>query len=313
MLDLLNFQNESDSTYKLYHGDAMQMLDYIENETVQLIVTSPPYNIGKEYERNNRLSLEEYIEWLEPIIHKLCCKLLEGGSICWQVGNYIQDGEVFPLDYFFYKLFVDNGLQLRNRIIWRYNFGLHATRRLSGRYETLLWFTKSRDYKFNLDPIRVPQMYPGKRHASDKGDKAGTPSGNRLGKNPSDIWEFSPETAFLEDPVWEIPNVKASHPEKTVHPCQFPTELVERCVLAFSDKNDLILDPFVGAGTSVIAAMKHERFGIGIDQSQAYVELAEKRLKSFVDGDLKLRPSGKPIRKPEKNEKVAKYPDEWLK
>ena len=130
------------------------------------------------------MSLDEYLEWLEPIVKKLCSKIRPGGSVCWQVGNFVKDGEVFPLDYFFYKMFIDQGLKLRNRIIWQFNFGLHASKRLSGRYETLLWFTKSDNYTFNLDPIRIPQLYPGKRHSKRKGERAGQISGNPLGKNP---------------------------------------------------------------------------------------------------------------------------------
>lgn len=296
---------------KILLGDSLNVLDKIKDKSFQLIVTSPPYNIGKEYERGKRRSLDEYVEWLKPIIEKLCKKVSDDGSICWQVGNYVKDGEVFPLDYFFYKIFMDQGCQLRNRIIWHFNFGLHANRRFSGRYETLLWFSKTSAYKFNLDPVRVPQLYPGKRHSSAKGEKAGQPSGNPLGKNPSDYWEFSSEEAFQEDLLWELPNVKANHPEITPHPCQFPSELAERCVLAFTDVGDAVLDPFVGAGTSVVSAIRHGRSGLGIDQSKEYVQLSRERIKALKDGKLKLRPTGKPVRQPIKGEKVAEIPDEW--
>lgn len=296
---------------QIIHGDSLKKLDQFDDGSVDLIVTSPPYNIGKEYEKDNKLSLDEYVLWLEPIIEKLCNKLKPTGSICWQVGNYIKDGEVFPLDYYFYKIFIDQNFQLRNRVIWHFNFGLHADKRFSGRYETLLWFSKSSEYKFNLDPVRVPQLYPGKRHSSNKGDKAGKPSGNPLGKNPSDFWVFSSEVAFQEDLLWSLPNVKSNHPEKTPHPCQFPSELAERCVLAFTDKGDVVLDPFVGAGTSVIAAMKHERIGVGIDKDKSYVGLARERMKAFEDGTLKFRPGGKNVRTPKKGEKVSEIPQEW--
>jgi adenine-specific DNA-methyltransferase len=122
------------------------------------------------------------------------------GSICWQVGNHVDDGEVVPLDIVLYPIFKEHGLKLRNRIVWHFEHGLHCTKRLSGRYETILWFTKSNDYTFNLDPIRVPSKYPGKKHF--KGPRAGQLSGNPLGKNPSDVWIF--------------PNVKNNHVEKTV-------------------------------------------------------------------------------------------------
>jgi DNA modification methylase len=202
---------------------------------------------------------------------------------------------------------------LRNRIIWRYNFGLHATTRLSGRYETLLWLTKSSKYKFNLDPIRIPQLYPGKRHSSKKGDKAGKPSGNPLGKNPTDYWEFSGRDAFLNEPIWDIPNVKSNHPEKTPHPCQFPIELAERCILAFSDAGDRVLDPFMGVGTTVVAALKQKRVGIGIEKDSMYIEMAKDRIAAFREGVLPIRRGGQKPRLPKPMEKVATVPADWIK
>lgn len=287
------------------------MLNHIQDGTVQLVVSSPPYNIGKEYELDSRMPLEDYIGWLEPIVSKLCTKISEHGSICWQVGNYVNKGQVFPLDYYFYSMFEASGFKLRNRIIWHFNFGLHATSRLSGRYQTLLWFTKSDDYTFNLDPIRVPQLYPGKRHSSKKGERAGKPSGNPLGKNPSDFWEFSASDAFDVSPMWDIPNVKSNHPEKTIHPCQFPIELAERCVLAFSNAGDCVLDPFVGTGTSMIAALKHDRRALGIDRDPEYVRLADDRIRALQTGELPMRKSGQPTRRPKPTEKVALVPEDW--
>lgn len=186
---------------RLVHGDALTVLDSIEAGSCRLVVTSPPYNIGKEYEREQRLTLDEYLAWLKPIIEKLCEKVADNGHICWQTGNFVNDGEVFPLDLHFYSMFKEAGFKLRNRIIWHFNFGLHAQSRFSGRYETILWFSKGDKYVFNLDPVRVPQRYPGKRHAPRKGAKAGTPSGNPLGKNPSDFWTFEAEEAFKLNPT----------------------------------------------------------------------------------------------------------------
>ena len=281
------------------------------DESVQLVLTSPPYNIGKIYEQDEKRSLDDYLEWMSPIISLIKSKLSDSGSVCWQVGNYVNNKQIYPLDYYFYEAFKKQGLQLRNRIIWRFNFGLHANARFSGRYETLLWFTKSSDYKFNLDSVRVPQLYPGKRHSKSKGSLAGRPSGNRKGKNPSDYWEFSPKAAFLEDPVWDLPNVKSNHPEKTSHPCQFPIELAERCILAFTDVGDLVVDPFLGAGTTSIASAKHDRRCVGIDKDKAYTALARERLKAFYNESLKMRPSGKPVRQPRAGESVSTIPTEW--
>jgi adenine-specific DNA-methyltransferase len=298
---------------QLLHGDVLEWLATLPKKRFSLIVSSPPYNIGKIYERGEELSLEDYVYWQTKVARRLVECLKDDGSICWQVGNYIKDGEVFPLDIYFFEIFTRLGMRLRNRIIWRFNFGHHADRRFSGRYETLLWFTKSDEYKFNLDAVRVPQLYPGKRHAKSKAGKAGLPSGNPNGKNPSDFWEFSADKDFEQNPVWDIPNVKANHPEKTEHPCQFPIELAERCILAFTRKGDAILDPFVGTGASVIAAIKHHRKAIGIDKESRFLGIAKKRLRLLERGELSMRPLGKPVRRPLPTEKVAQVPVEWKK
>ena len=295
--------------WEIVEGDALEKLDAIDDGSCKLVITSPPYNIGKEYERDQRLSLREYLRWLNRIIGKLCDKVASDGHICWQSGNFVHEGEVFPLDTFFYRMFKRRGFKLRNRIIWHFNFGLHAQTRFSGRYETLLWFTKSDDYTFNLDPVRVPQLYPGKRHSSKKGAKAGQPSGNPQGKNPSDFWVFDAANAFHDEAIWDFPNVKAKHPEKTIHPCQFPSELVERCVLALTNLDELVLDPFIGSGTTAIASLKYGRRVIGIDRDSRYVQLARQRIADRAN--LKTRPIGKPVHLPQPGEAVASIPKEW--
>lgn len=303
---------QSCKSHHLLHGDAAARLKDIPDGSCRLVITSPPYNIGKAYERSQRRTLEEYIKWLDPIVEACCNKVSDDGHLCWQTGNHVRNGEVYPLDYFFYEMIARRGFKLRNRIIWHFNFGLHAKKRFSGRYETLLWFSKSDSYYFNLEPILVPQIYPGKRHSKARGDRAGSPSGNRAGKNPTDFWVFDPDEALHKNPIWELPNVKASHPEKTIHPCQFPSELVERCLLSLTDVSDTVLDPFVGSGTTVVASALHGRKGIGIDQNEGYIKLAESRLQALFEGRLKHRPFGKPIRRASPGELVARVPPEWL-
>ncbi|MBI2861246.1 MAG: site-specific DNA-methyltransferase [Chloroflexi bacterium] len=280
-------------------------------ELFTLIITSPPYNIGKAYEE--QVSLEEYLDWQSSIIEQLVTLLSPSGSICWQVGNYVDRGEVFPLDVYFYPIFKKLGLKLRNRVIWHFGHGLHASQRFSGRYETLSWFTKSDSYVFNLDAVRVPAKYPGKRHY--KGEKRGQPSGNPLGKNPSDFWEFPNLWEFLaeewESSIWDIPNVKANHCEKTIHPCQFPVELVERCVLALTNENDWVLDPFAGVGSTLIAAAKHGRRCVGIERESEYCAIARRRIADLYAGNLKLRPISRPVYQPTGREKVSQIPMEW--
>jgi len=294
------------------HKDVLAAFSEIEPKSIDLVVSSPPYNIGKSYEKDTKLTFEQYVEWQKQVISELVKLVSDQGSICWQVGNFVRNGEVIPLDSIFYQVFADHGLKLRNRIIWKFNFGYNLDRRFSGRYETMLWFTLSDDYKFNLDPVRIPQIYPGKRHSKAKGERAGQPSGNPKGKNPSDFWEFSAERDFVENPIWDIPNVKASHPEKSDHPCQFPIELVERCVAALTEPGDKVLDPFVGTGATVIAALKHGRRGIGIDKDKGFLDIAEQRIRALRSGELPMRPPGQPVRRPVSTEKVAKTPDEWL-
>ncbi|OGO42262.1 MAG: DNA methyltransferase [Chloroflexi bacterium RBG_16_57_9] len=294
-----------DADLVLYQGDVSDFVATIPDNSISLIITSPPYNLGKDYE--NRVSIEKYLETQERTIAQLYRILREDGSICWQVGNFVQDGEVFPLDIFYYGIFKRLNLFLRNRIIWYFGHGLHASKRFSGRYETLLWFTKSNNYVFNLDAVRVPSKYPGKRHY--KGPNIGKPSGNPKGKNPSDIWEVLLKD--WEEALWDIPNVKSNHPEKTIHPCQFPVELVERCVFALTNEGDWVFDPYVGVGTTLIAAIMHNRRAAGSEKESEYVEIAHERLLAYFNGTLTVRPIGKPVYEPTGREKVSQVPEEW--
>ena len=289
----------------LFDGDCGEFLKDIPSNSVDLIITSPPYNIGKKYEK--KTTLHSYLKSQEPVIAELHRVLASTGNLCWQVGNYVEKGEVFPLDIYFYEIFKRFDLKLRNRIIWRFNHGLHCSKRFSGRYEVILWFTKSDDYIFNLDPVRVPAKYPGKRHF--KGPKKGQLSGNPLGKNPSDIWDVVKQD--WEDEVWDIPNVKANHPEKTEHPCQFPVELVQRCVLALTQSEGVVLDPYCGVGSTIIAALQHGRKAIAAEQDSRYIAITRERIQKFEQGVLPLRPLGKPIHKPTGKERIAQIPLEW--
>jgi DNA modification methylase len=288
-------------------GDCLNTLRTLPNGFAKLIITSPPYNIGKAYEKATELG--EYLNALSPIIDQLVRVLSPRGSLCWQVGNYVEDGEVFPLDIFYYKVFKSHNFKLRNRIIWHFEHGLHASKRFSGRYETLLWFTKGDTYTFNLDPVRIPSKYPGKTHF--KGEKRGQPSGNPLGKNPSDIWHIVLQD--WETALWNIPNVKANHPEKTIHPCQFPIELVERCVLALTNEGDWVLDPFSGVGSALLAALKNKRRAIGCEKEEEYVQIAKQRISDLYSGLLRYRQIGKPVHQPTGREKVAQIPLDWVK
>lgn len=271
---------QTDSRAEIVCENNLRFIHKLDDESMNLIITSPPYNIGKAYEV--RQEREKYIEDQAACIAEAVRVLAPNGSICWQVGNHVDNGEVFPLDILLYPLFAQHGLKLRNRIVWTFGHGLHCQKRFSGRHETILWFSKTDDYTFNLDPVRVPTKYPNKKHF--KGPNKGKLSSNPLGKNPSD--------------VWDIPNVKSNHVEKTDHPCQFPVGLVERLVLALTNEGDNVLDPYLGVGSSAIAALKHHRNAYGCDLNQGYVNIAWERIHQLRDGTLRTRPMNKPVYDP---------------
>lgn len=272
-----------DNDVTLHSGRAEDLLEQLPEKSLQLVVTSPPYNIGKAYEKRKKLTIEQYVAEQRNVIAR-CARLLKPtGSICWQVGNHVIDNELYPIDIMLFPVFRDIGMVLRNRIVWHFEHGLHCSRRLSGRYETIMWFTwPGTDYVFDVDPIRVPQKYPGKKYF--KGPKAGQYSANPLGKNPGD--------------VWVIPNVKHNHVEKTSHPCQFPVELVERLVLALTRENDLILDPYIGVGTTAVASLLHNRRAAGADVVSEYIKIATKRITAAANGTLRVRPRNRPVYTP---------------
>lgn len=299
--------------FKYEKKDALSFLKKQKDSSIKLIITSPPYNIGKEYETVT--SLKQYLEKIEPIISESVRTLSDDGSICWEVGNYIDPvtSEVYPLDIYYYEIFKKYGLQLRNRIIWHFGHGLQCEKRFSGRYETILWFSKTDTYTFNLDNVRIPSKYPGKK--SYKGENKGKLSGNPKGKNPEDVWQATVERLYddWERQIWDVPNVKSNHPEKTIHPCQFPIELVERCVLALTNENDVVYDPFAGVGSTLLAALKNNRRAFGTELMQEYIDIGLERIKALSKDELKTRPIYQRIYEPSGNDTISKYPVEWMK
>lgn len=273
------------------HQDAFEFLTELEPESIDLIVSSPPYCMGKEYEKSFHVS--DFIEAHERLAPLLSRVLRKGGSLCWQVGHHVSSGVVVPLDALAYSIFnKEPNLSLRNRIVWTFGHGVHATRRFSGRHETILWFTKGNEFFFDLDAVRVPQRYPGKRHY--KGPNKGELSGNPKGKNPSD--------------VWDIPNVKANHIEKTSHPCQFPVALVQRLIRALAKPEAVVADPFCGSGTTAVASLLESRSFIGCDNKKRYVAIARNRVNQTKEGGGTYRPIERPIFQPKGTESVARRP-----
>lgn len=278
---------------QLFYMDVEKFLDSLPVAPIfDLVVTSPPYNIGKEYEE--QMPLEKYVKWQKRIIDKIYIRLKDTGSICWQVGNYVENGSITPLDIELAPIFKKLKMHLRNRIIWHFGHGLHNKSRFSGRYEVVLWYTKTDKYTFNLDDVRIPSKYPSKR--SYRGENKGKLSGNPKGKNPED--------------VWDIPNVKGNHIEKTNHPCQFPVGLIERLVLSLTNEGNLVFDPFAGVSSSGVAALLHGRYFWGCEIMEEYINLGKNRLDQTIDGTIKYRPYDKPIYDA-KASALSKFPEEW--
>lgn len=283
----------------LHNGDCIELLKRLPDESVDLIITSPPYCIGKAYEDPHN-DIKTFKTQHTNIFDELYRVVKPGGSVCWQVGYHISDKCVIPLDCIIYDIFTslsgdrEYPFILRNRIIWTFGHGLNSTKRFSGRHETIMWFTKGEQTMFNLDDVRVPQKYPGKR--SYKGPNKGKLSGNPLGKNPSD--------------VWDIPNVKALHIEKTEHPCQFPVAIPQRLIKSLTEPGALILDPFMGSGTSGVAALIEGRRFVGAELVKKYYDITIERLKEAAEGKAKVR-EDKPVIEPNQNTAVAKLPEEF--
>lgn len=271
---------DEEAEVSFLRGDCLELLAAMPDGAARLVATSPPYNIGKAYERSR--TLEEYVDSQAEVITECARVLADDGSLCWQTGNYVRRGEIVPLDALLFPIFRGLGLRMRNRIVWHFEHGLHCTKRFSGRYETISWFSKSDDHFFDVDPIRVPQKYPNKRHF--KGPRAGQLSGNPLGKNPGDVWIF--------------PNVKHNHIEKTEHPCQFPVELVERLVLSMTEPGDLVLDPYMGVASTAIGAIRHGRRAAGAELDADYHRIGVERLQAAWNGELRTRPMTRPVYQP---------------
>ena len=275
----------------LFFGDCLKLINRLPDSSVDLTITSPNYCMGKEYETSR--SIADFIATHKMLLPEIVRITRDGGSICWQVGYHVKNRTVYPLDYVVFSILEGlKGIVLRNRIVWTFGHGLHPASRFSGRHETILWFTKGSDYKFNLDAVRVPQKYPGKRHY--KGPRKGEFSGNPKGKNPGD--------------VWEIPNVKGNHIEKLDHPCQFPVALTERLVRALCPKKGLVFDPHMGTSSTGVGAIINKRRFLGAEINEKYETIAHSRLLEAYDGIVPVRPIEQPLYVPSAGDKVAHRP-----
>ena len=254
---------------KIYQKSSEHMSE-IPDKSVDLIVTSPPYNInikygnktikGKTIESKSRkyddnLSEDEYRKLLGNVFSECKRVLKDNGSIWINIKNRYDNGCIitpFWLEEFFRDMY------LKNLIIWNFDWGGSTNKRFAPRYEFVYWYTKNKDnYNFNLDDVKIPALnYRPDRYKSQL-------------KNPSD--------------VWKIPMVSGNFIERTGHPAQYPERLVERIILAGTNEGDVVLDPFMGSGTSAVVAKKLGRNYLGYEIVPEYIEMANIRLKNTGD------------------------------
>lgn len=239
------------SSIQIINGDALEELKRIDSDSVDLIIADPPYNLGKDYGNNHDIKgFDEYLHFSTSWLTEAHRILARWGTL------YVFMGFRF-ISYLYDILDQKLGMFFNSWITWHYTQGMGRKRGFSPRHDDILMFTKSRDFKFNLDSIRVPQKYYRQRN-------------NMAGANPGDVWEFS--------------HVHYSNPERENHPTQKPEALIERMVLASSDEGDLVLDPFFGSGTTLRVCQVLNRRCIGIELNPHYVEIARQRLQKPFEG-----------------------------
>lgn len=242
-------------------GDCRELLKTVPSGSVRLVVTSPPYNIGKPYgQYKDKIALNDWQELINEVTKEVCRILTPDGSFFLNLSPVpLGDSkEIVPLPFIGYQIFKDNGLYLRNMITWTFNNMQNCTNRLSGRYENILWGVKDIDnYIFNLDDVRIPYITK-----NDKRLEGG------VGRNPTDVWYF--------DRVNNMTKKKLN----LSHPTVYPLPMIVRIVKMATNPGDIVLDPFAGSGTSLVAAKIMGRKGIGFELDDKYKEEFERRLRT---------------------------------
>lgn len=250
--------------FLIYQGDCMEYLQRIDPGSIPLTVTSPPYNIGKEYE--SICDIDDYLDWCESWIRQIHRVTSVDGAFWLNLGyvSLAERAKAIPIPYLLWDRVPFFLLQ---EIVWNYGAGVATKHSFSPRNEKFLWYVKNPDeYVFNLDEVRDPNVkYPNQK-------KNGKLKCNPLGKNPTDVWQFAKVTSGKD----------RSSKERTPHPAQFPIAVVDRIVKACSVPGDVILDPFLGSGSMIEAALRNDRLAIGFELNPKYVELAASRIKRFL-------------------------------
>ena len=250
--------------YAIFKGDSRDLLKALPKEAIDLTFTSPPYNIGKEYEKVQPIS--EYLDWCSEWLSELSRVTKPDGALLLNVGYVTlpDRAKSIPIPYLLWDRvpFV-----LMQEIVWNYGAGVAAKKFLSPRNEKVLWYVKDlENYCFNLDAIRDPDVaYPNQK-------KKGKLRCNTIGKNPSDVWQIAKVTSG---------EGRASK-ERMPHPAQFPLDLCERALKGFSDVDDVVVDPFLGSGSTIDACLRWGRYAIGFEIREDYCSMAETRAKDVL-------------------------------
>jgi adenine-specific DNA-methyltransferase len=264
IISALGRPTDRGSNWALYQGDSMELLSTLPESCLPLIVTSPPYNIGKSYEQVRDVG--EYIDWCAEWIELIYRATAKDGALWLNLGYLAmpERAKAVPIPYLLWDRVP---FFLVQEIVWNYGAGVAARHSFSPRNEKFLWYVKDpENYTFNLDDVRDPDVkYPNQR-------KNGKLKCNPLGKNPTDVWQIPKVTS----------GTNRASVERTPHPAQFPIAVVERIVRACSNLGDVILDPFMGSGSLAEAALQSGRKVIGFEIKPEYVELSSKRLKAAL-------------------------------
>jgi len=226
-------------------GDAQQELRRLPAQSVDLLVADPPYNLGKDYGNNHDLKAwQDYADFTRGWLGEAVRVLKPTGSL------YVFMGVRF-IARLFVLLEEEFQLCFNSWNTWHYTQGMGRKTGFSPRHEDVLFFNKSKEFTFNLDAVRIPQKYYRERN-------------NMQGANPGDVWQFS--------------HVHYCSAERQDHPTQKPEALLERIIKASSNVGDLVLDPFVGSGTTCRVAQVLQRRWLGIDINPAYIAQSRQRL-----------------------------------
>jgi len=248
----------------IFQGDCLDLMRRIQEPLIDLTVTSPPYNIGKEYETVRDVT--DYVEWCSSWIHEIHRITTQYGAFWLNLGylELPERAKAIPIPYLLWDRTPFSFVQ---EVVWNYGAGVACKKMFSPRNEKFLWYVKDPDvYVFNLDEVRDPDVkYPNQK-------KNGKLKCNPLGKNPTDVWSFPKVTSGMN----------RSSKERTPHPAQFPVAVIERIIKACSSPNDILFDPFMGSGSVAEAAIRTGRKAIGIELREDYIQIAVQRVDNFL-------------------------------